>query len=298
MTQIERAGLAALRRIIGQRPADLLAGAYRDRILPAAEATTYRLAKRGRQSHQRLKEMTGRHAGERCFIIGNGPSLVHTDLGRLRGEYTFGLNRGYMLFDRIGGPTTYLVAVNRHVVEQFGADLVAAGPTIFISWRSRRHVPHGGDVVFVRRAPSFTFSQDVARSGAWEGATVTYMAMQLAFHMGFRQVVLIGVDHSFATTGPPNQLVTSGGADLNHFDPNYFGIGVKWQLPDLEMSERAYRLARERFVGDGRTIVDATVGGMLTVFPKVDFESITAMRRSDARRHHPGAPRRDPSPPP
>jgi hypothetical protein len=285
MTQIERAGLAALRKVVGEGPAAGVARVYRDRILPAAEAATYRLSTRGRESRRRLEEWTGRYAGERCFIIGNGPSLIDTDLARLGDKFTFGLNRGYMLFERIGGPTTFLVAVNRYVIEQFGADLVAAGPPTFMSWRSRQHVPRGGDVVFVRRAPSFTFSEDVARNGAWEGATVTYMAMQLAFHLGFREVVLVGVDHSFATAGPPNQLVTSRGADQNHFDPNYFGPGVKWQLPDLEVSERAYRLARDRFMADGRTILDATVGGKLTVFPKVDFESVTATETPVDSRH-------------
>ena len=73
------------------------------------------------------------------------------------------------------------------------------------------------------------------------------LRMQLAFHLGFSEVVLIGVDHSFADKGPANKLVTASGADANHFDPNYFGVGVKWQLPDLEVSEAAYRLARDAF---------------------------------------------------
>jgi hypothetical protein len=280
VTQTERLGLAALRRIVGGPLAERIAAVYRDRFLPAAEATTYRLSKRGRESRRRLEELTGRYAGDRCFIIGNGPSLGSTDVARLLDCYTFGLNRGYLLFDRIGGPTTFLVAVNPYVIEQFGADLLAAGPPTFMSWRSRRHIPRGADVVFVRRARRFTFSKDVARDGAWEGATVTYVAMQLAYHMGFREIVLIGVDHHFATTGPPNELVTSQGADTNHFDPDYFGPGVRWELPDLEMSERAYRLARDRFIADGRTILDATVGGHLTVFPKVAFKSITTVRGS------------------
>jgi hypothetical protein len=275
MTQLERRSLATLRRIAGEKLATRLADLYRDRVLPVGEATSYRFDSRGRESRRRLRDLAGRYAGERCFIIGNGPSLIDTDLARLRGEYTFGLNRGYLLFDRIGGPTTFLVAVNRHVVEQFGADIMAAGPPVFMSWRSRRHVPKGSDVVFVRRAPRFSFSADLA-AGAWEGATVTYMAMQIAFHLGFREVVLIGVDHRFATVGPANELVTSQGDDPNHFDPNYFGRGVKWQLPDLEMSERAYRIARDRFTANGRSIVDATVGGSLTVFPKVDFDSVAA----------------------
>jgi hypothetical protein len=283
MTQIERRGLAVLERVIGERLAMRLARVYRDRILPAGEALTYRLDRRGRQSRQRLQEMAGRYDGERCFIIGNGPSLAETDLSRLRGERTFALNRGYLLFDRIGEPATFLVAVNRLVIEQFGPELFGAGPTVFVSWRSRRHVPAGADALFVRRAPSLTFSQDLA-NGAWEGATVTYLAMQVAFHLGFREVVLIGVDHRFATVGPPNTQVTWQGADPNHFDPNYFGPGVRWELPDLEMSERAYRLARDRFAADGRSIVDATVGGNLTVFPKVGFESVTATGGGGASR--------------
>jgi hypothetical protein len=56
--------------------------------------------------------------------------------------------------------------------------------------------------------------------------------------------------------------------------PNYFGKGVRWQLPDLDTSEVGYIMAREAFREAGREIVDATVGGKLTVFPKVDYNSL------------------------
>ena len=108
----------------------------------------------------------------------------------------------------------------------------------------------------------------------YEGFTVTYVALQLAFHMGFKKVILIGVDHNFTTKGPANQAVVSQGDDPNHFAPNYFGAAFKWQLPDLEGSERAYRLARQAYETAGRMVVDATVGGKLTVFPKVDYLSL------------------------
>ena len=85
---------------------------------------------------------------------------------------------------------------------------------------------------------------------------MTYVAMQLAYFMGFEEVVLVGVDHSFATKGPAHEVVTSTGADPNHFDPTYFGKGFRWQLPDLETSELAYGLARQVFEADGRRIVD------------------------------------------
>jgi len=98
--------------------------------------------------------------------------------------------------------------------------------------------------------------------------------MQLAYFMGFKQVILIGVDHSFTTKGTANTTVVSTGDDPNHFHPGYFVKGFRWQLPDLETSEIGYALAKEAYQKDGREILDATVGGKLQIFPKVNFDSI------------------------
>jgi hypothetical protein len=98
--------------------------------------------------------------------------------------------------------------------------------------------------------------------------------MQLAYFMGFDEVVLIGVDHSFKTKGTPNITVISEGDDEDHFASEYFGKGFRWQLPDLEASEIAYMKAKEAFEADGRKIIDATIDGKLTVFPKADYEQI------------------------
>ncbi|HEX2981653.1 MAG TPA: hypothetical protein VHO48_15415, partial [Anaerolineaceae bacterium] len=43
-----------------------------------------------RDSMRRLAELKDTHRCERCFIIGNGPSLRNTDLSRLKGEYSIG----------------------------------------------------------------------------------------------------------------------------------------------------------------------------------------------------------------
>ena len=108
----------------------------------------------------------------------------------------------------------------------------------------------------------------------WEGATVTNVALQLAFHMGFSEAILIGVDHNFATKGKPNTTVVSDGDDPNHFNPGYFGKGFRWQLPDLDTSEIGYEIARQAYETDGRKVLDATVEGKLQIFPKVDFTSL------------------------
>ena len=197
------------------------------------------------------------------------------DLAPLRHEYTFGLNRAYLMFSQLGFATTFLVVINRLVAEQFSEELLGTDSSLFMGWHTRRFVPRREGVTFLRPTRGPRFSQDVRR-GIWGGATVTYAAMQLAFHMGFSEAILIGVDHSFATKGEAHKEVVSAGEDPNHFDASYFGKGVRWELPNLELSEVAYRLARRNWEADGRRIMDATVGGKLTVFPKVEFTSLVA----------------------
>ena len=226
-------------------------------------------------SRRALLKFHDRHKGRRCFIIGNGPSLRQTDLSLLQGEVTFGLNRIYLLFPELGFKTTYLVSVNDLVVEQCAAELRSLDLPKFITWRARRWLSKDPRTIFVDTVYTGpeNFTAD-ATGRVFEGFTVTYVALQLAYYMGFQEVILVGVDHNFTTQGPANAAVISNGDDPNHFSPNYFGKGFKWQLPDLEGSERAYRLAKQTFERDGRKIVDATVGGKLKVFPKVSYPDL------------------------
>ncbi len=235
-----------------------------------------------RESVAQLAEMKDIHRGQRAFILGNGPSLKQTDLNRLRGEYTFGMNRIYLMFPELGFTTTYFVVVNSLVIEQCAADILALPMPRFLSWRSRgnftpqqyRAARQASPFVFLHTTYSGPkFAQD-ARARLWESATVTYVTLQLAFHMGFEQVILIGVDHSYAVQGKPNTTVVSQGDDLSHFHQGYFGKGFRWQLPDLDASERGYLMARQAYEAAGRQVIDATVGGKLTIFPKVDYNTL------------------------
>jgi Protein of unknown function DUF115 len=241
-----------------------------------AGARTWRdstLTADGRANRDCIRRFKGIHAGQRCVIIGNGPSLRDTDLSLLRDEYTFGLNRIYLMFDELGFATTFHVVINRHVVEQCAEDFHKIDAPLFTTMQNRAFLEGAPNTAFLDTIVGLWpyFSRDASR-GVWEGYTVTYVAMQLAYYMGFSEVILIGVDHRFAVSGTPNQLVESTGPDTSHFDPRYFPKGFKWQLPDLENSEVAYRLARKSFEEDGRRIVDATVGGALTIFPKASLE--------------------------
>jgi hypothetical protein len=98
--------------------------------------------------------------------------------------------------------------------------------------------------------------------------------MQIAYHMGFHKVILIGVDHSYSTSGDPRENLVSDGDDPDHFDPGYLEKGFRWRPPDLKPREIAYRLANSSYKQAGREILDATVDGQLDIFPKVEYESL------------------------
>ena len=224
-------------------------------------------------SLNRISRFKDKHLGERCFIIGNGPSLNKMDLSPLRNEFTFGLNRIYLLFPKLGFHTTYLVSVNQLVIEQCAEDLASLPMPKFISWRGIRANIESPKTIFIKTSYDVGFSDNPEKL-VYESATVTNVALQLAYYMGFSEVILIGVDHSFVSKGKPNTTVVTQDSDPNHFDPNYFPKGFRWQLPDLERSELGYSLARETFIQEGKQILDATLGGKLQIFPKVNYAEL------------------------
>lgn len=220
---------------------------------------------------KRLLKFRDIHKGEGCFIIGNGPSLNKMDLRLLRSYHTFGLNKIFLMFDRVDLDLSYHVAVNPLVIEQSAKEFEALSCPSFLSYKAARDLVHHLEhIYFIATGGPFIFQDDIIRE-IHEGYTVTYVAMQIAYYMGFSKIFLIGVDHNFKALGNPNEKQFLQGNDTNHFDPNYFS-NKEWHLPDLKASEFAYHLASSHFNSSGRQIYDATVDGKLQIFPKISFE--------------------------
>jgi hypothetical protein len=215
-----------------------------------------------------------RHHGERCVIVANGPSLNAMDTTFLRHETVIGLNKIFLGFGRFGFYPRYYVAVNRKVLEQSVEQIQALNCVKFISDRGADLIPEDGLTYRINTtaAPS-RFCHDIAR-GLHEGWTVTYAALQVAYYLGFQEVVLVGLDHRYAYTGAPNALQRLEGPDGNHFSPAYFGHGQDWNNPDLSRSEESYRIAKAEFEAAGRRILDATVDGACTIFDKADYKDL------------------------
>ena len=200
-----------------------------------------------------------------------GPLREHARKAR---QLVTGMPGGGTLFEELGFQTTYYLSVNDLVIEQCAEDIQKLTMPRFVSWRARRWLKPQENQYFIHTTyTGEKFATDI-RGRVWEGGTVTYTSLQVAYYLGFSQVILVGVDHNYVTQGKPNATVVSQGEDPNHFHPGYFGKGFRWQLPDLVQWEEAYRLARRVYEADGRQVVDATIGGKLRVFERVEYDSL------------------------
>lgn len=227
-----------------------------------------------------LKKFHNIHIDEDCFIIGNGPSLNQMDLSLLNQYHTFGLNKIHLMFEKTKLSLSYHAAVNPLVIEQMKSEIennVFKCP-IFLSYKASKNViEHKSHVFRLNTDNVWSFYRDITNP-IEEGFTVTFVALQIAYYMGFKNVFLIGVDHNFKQSGKPNEKQAHLHDDINHFHPDYFK-GHDWHLADIEGNEASYYLAKHEYHESGREIYDATVNGKLNVFNKIGFEDALKMAK-------------------
>lgn len=227
------------------------------------------------------------HKGERCFIIATGPSLNDLDLSHLKGEVTFGVNGTYML-DNVD--LTYFVYVSnwwhkqhvegirsvrckrRFLPRDYQELLASETPT---SWYLR-YAPKYNSSYGLRMPVPRGFSYHPANY-LHAGGTVVFVCLQLAYYMGFSEVVIIGLDHSYSKNDEkfkkgPGYLQMESGAGT-HFTKNYVQSGTKAHI-DLQAMELGYSIAHDVFGQDGRQVINASAKTQLDVFPRVKFDSL------------------------
>lgn len=230
-----------------------------------------------RHSKARLKKDHNQYVGEKAVILCNGPSLLKVDLEKLKNVYTFGLNKINLLFSKSNFRPSSIVSVNRLVLEQNAEFFNSTDIPLYIANRATDIIECRDSVRFLHLVHSEKFARDISGS-VNEGATVTFVALQIAFHLGFKNVALVGCDHNFAVNGPPNLTVIGKGPDNSHFDPNYFSNGLPWQLPDLEVSENNYKLAKLAYECFDRKIYNCTEGGKLEIYERCPLEEFLSSK--------------------
>lgn len=244
-----------------------------------------------RNMASRLSNFRGLYRGNRCFIMGNGPSLNLMNLDLFKNEYIWGSNRCYLLFDRIDWRPTFYVAVDKRVVPDNAKEinnLVVELPStkFFIpyNFRYNKILKSRNNLFWFNETPysengkafdNFSLEPSISMSGV---RTVTLSSLQLAVYFGFNPIYLIGCDTSYSI--PTNVHVENNNSeflisiednDLNHFVPNYFGYGKKWHNPHVDRMIKHYEESYEVCNSINIEIFNATVGGNLKVFPRVNY---------------------------
>ncbi|MEH6559645.1 MAG: 6-hydroxymethylpterin diphosphokinase MptE-like protein [Oceanicoccus sp.] len=224
------------------------------------------------RSRGKLKQLKNSQVGKKAIILCNGPSANDVDFNLLGDVYTFGLNKINLLFDKTNFRPSSIVAVNPHVIKQNRDFYNSTNIPLFLdNYALEYGVRSQASKIFLHSTGIPAFSTDCSNS-IYEGYTVTYVAMQLAYHMGFKEVALLGCDHYFGDIVIPNITEKKEGPDQWHFDENYFSNGDDWHTPDLLQSECSYNMAMLAYHQDGRKLFNATAGSHLRLLPKISIE--------------------------
>ncbi|MBC2835118.1 6-hydroxymethylpterin diphosphokinase MptE-like protein [Paragemmobacter straminiformis] len=246
----------------------------KDAVRREISVLRWRKTPAGRSTIAAFAALKDSQRGKDCILLCNGPSLNKVPFDKLKGRYIIGLNKINLLFDRTTMRPDMIVAINKYVIEQNSEFFNKTEIPLILSRAGNECVTKRSNVNFLNFDDQALFFSERPGHITCEFATVTYSALQIAFHLGFARVAIVGADHSFSQVGKPNELQLSRGPDQNHFDPRYFADGTPWQLADLTNSERAYELARGRFQRNGRLVFNCTEGGNLEVFqrmPLIEF---------------------------
>lgn len=240
------------------------------------------------KNSSQLSSLHNKYAGERCFIIGNGPSLNMNDLSLLKNEYTFGVNSIFYMSEKNGFKPTFYVVEDGHVINDNINEISEYDVEYkFLPAVERKKFASDLNAIFLNMnrgfyeplSPNFNmprFSR-LADKVVYCGQSVTIVNLQLAYFMGFSEVYMIGMDFSYQIPDSAQvngKDILSTEDDCNHFDPRYFGKGKKWHDPKLDNVLASYIHCKNMFENDGRKIINSTVGGKLEIFERKDYVSL------------------------
>ncbi|MCL2399028.1 MAG: DUF115 domain-containing protein [Defluviitaleaceae bacterium] len=237
-----------------------------------------------RYEYQRMLKFQNVHKNKRCFIVGNGPSLTTGDLDKIKDEISFGSNEVYLLYEKTSWRPSYYVIHDsdrlKRIQNQIHENINCPRFYAFNSVFDIEPFFMNGEFDYfyyldgiVDWFPLKDYSPDFSSNPfklSW-GATVTYDAIQLAFYMGFSEIHLLGMDHDYAfMINTKGDLITRDVASDNFsskYTPSVHPLMV-------DLVDASYENANEYAKKHGIKIYNATRGGKLEMFERIDFDAL------------------------
>lgn len=242
----------------------------------------YKLSK----DSEKIKKYAGKYEGRRCFIVGNGPSLSASDLDLIKKEYSFASNRIYKIFDDTSWrPNFYFCSDNDILAEELGNINKLEIKNIFVRRGIFRKKCHKAINQFILIAPPYIdkakfqkkeISADCSKYVSLS-PSVSLIMIEFAIYMGFKEIYLIGMDHSYPVS------ITKQGIVVDNSIQSHFDKDDTSKLPKkrnhkniyfLDASTQAFDLYKRYADENGIKIMNATRGGKLEVYPRIELERI------------------------
>lgn len=223
---------------------------------------------KGKYDYSKLKQFKNIHNGERCFIVGTGPSLTMEDLQLIKAEYSFSVNSIVLSFNDTDWRPTYYAIQDKFGYEKLkDAIRNASMPYVFNGISDKRMTPIM-DIDFIpfpvnlldhgKAIPNHItrFSEDAYKC-VYAGHSITYSAIELAVYMGFKEIILLGVDCDYSKA-------------INHVK----AYSVQDDINAAYLMTESYKVARAYADTHDFKILNATRNAKLDVFEKVKLEDI------------------------
>lgn len=241
-------------------------------------------------NRRRLLELKNTHPGEACFVIGNGPSLTAADLDRIRqqGIFCFASKGIYKIFPQTAwrpdvwgvSDLDYIGLKHKELDKLDGFVKLVCTQSYLkngILIRDAVYYPF----IQAERTPR-CFYRDVLRGVHFYG-TITGKLVNFAVYMGFTTIYLLGCDNTVAVKRDADGREVIDTSKELHFSRDYFDseqerIKVYQNIDDLqhavEYVNRSYDDLKWFCDDLGVKVLNATRGGELESFPRVDFDVV------------------------
>jgi hypothetical protein len=238
-----------------------------------------------------IRKFKDAYKGRKCFLIGNGPSLSVDDLERVqsKGYVTMACNLINKLYDKTDWRADFYFAGEPSILE-INKDFILNTKCNAIFLRDLSEIQYydglnetvfPSDIYFFCIGFNESFSEDVSVmcNSAW---SIMYPMIEFAVYMGFCEIYLIGVDNTQLSTVHSDDFLKV----RTHFYEESVGeLAIRREIipESSKYSEevlyeqrlnRHYQIAREYTETHGIKILNATRGGKLEVFDRVDIDSL------------------------
>jgi hypothetical protein len=225
--------------------------------------------------------LLGKHQGRSGFIIGNGPSLKMEDLESLKSEITIASNRIYLAFSKTNWRPNYYTNISKlqypiyekEILKNFDKIHLAAG--IRPSYKRNRTYQVKQIGTAVNNTNNNSFSGNMI-DGVFGGYSVTYFNLQLAIHLGLNPIYLIGMDHYYKgqTNNPEPDSIIKTTREDDHFIKGYRKKSDSINPAIIENIDLAFKHCKYYAEKNNIQIFNASRGGRLEIFERIDFDSI------------------------